>query len=267
LTAQPYVGITGFMNAEQVRGMLQVAKACGLSDQRQLMVGVLVSDKSMRGDELKPEWANKYPDPALADEIFIASPYLLNLVHYNGKGDGLADRLERVVELMPHLDGFQLNIAWPRPRELYKFRQAHPDLKIVLQVGGRALREVGWYEISYHITSLVERLRPYNELVDYFLIDESGGLGIEFDAEQSAGLISQLADNFELKIAPGIGGGLQATNLVAKLGPILAKIPELSWDAEGALRTDDQLDMAKCQAYLEASAAVLFDTGTPLLLE
>jgi hypothetical protein len=257
LKISPYVGITGFMTAGQVRATLDIAQSCGLSQLRQLMVGVLVSDKSMTGEPLKPIWANKYPDPTVADELFISHPALLNLVHYNTKSPDLADELFRVIDLMPHLDGFQLNIPWPRLSQLSLLRADRPDLKIVLQLGSRALNEVGCNQVGDSIVELIRRLSQYADLVDFFLIDRSGGLGHEFEPIEQAALIAQLIDQPGIAIRPGIGGGLQGPNLAAKLGPILDQVTSLSWDAEGALRTDDKLDLAKCRSYLETSAELL----------
>src|SRR5437870_3765958 len=105
------------MDPAQVGFLLSRLNEVGFPSSHQLMVGVLVSDKSLAGDELKPIWRGKYPEPATAGAIFDPDPRLLNIVHYNTKGQDayLAEELERVCQLISSADGLQLNIAWPHP--------------------------------------------------------------------------------------------------------------------------------------------------------
>ena len=112
-------------------------------------------------------------------KIFRGYRNLLNLIHFNTKEpEKLFDDMCLAQDLAgPNCHGFQLNIAWPDKRvlERYKKYALFHHKTIVLQCGGNALREVG------SPFNLGLRLRDYEGLVDYVLVDPSGGLGKEFD--------------------------------------------------------------------------------------
>ncbi|MDO8571054.1 MAG: hypothetical protein Q7R79_00055, partial [bacterium] len=109
---------------------------------RLLMVGVLVNSKTLNGEVTKNP--NRYPAICKVSKIFTRHKNVLNLVHFNTKEpDLLLENLEMVTTLAgPHLHGFQLNMAWPNISALYYYRERNPNIKIVLQVGGRALEMV-----------------------------------------------------------------------------------------------------------------------------
>lgn len=253
---KPYIGITGFMNREQVQAVLDQLDLIGFPSTHRLMVGVLVSPKSLRREALKDIWRNKYPDPYQLGTIFVRDPRALNLVHYNTKEPNLADQLARVVDLTPNIDGFQLNIVWPDPAELRLFRERHSEMKIVLQIGPKVLasHDSGcpqWLELH-------DRLRRYRGLVDYLLLDGSGGVGIELDTDYFSQIIFGLSIFSDIRFMLGIAGGLSEESVVRLISPVLKICPDMSWDAQGCLRTlDDQLDLEKCTGYLAASSRLI----------
>ena len=127
----------------------------------------------------KNKWPNRYPDPDKVAGIFPDHPLALNLVHYNTKTpEYLFDEMVAVTQIAgPNFHGFQLNIAWPDPEALKRYRNYFHKVKIVLQVGQRAFLSVA--ESPEKLALKVKS--EYTGLVDYVLLDPSGGLGKFFD--------------------------------------------------------------------------------------
>jgi hypothetical protein len=234
----PYIGITGFMSRREVEA---VFRAMPVSD-RLLMVGVLASLKAtLRGEQNK--WPNRYPKAQDIHKIFFRSSRLLNLIHYNTKEpETLVEQLDEMSTLGgPNLDGFQLNMAWPSVRALEQYKEDWGG-ELVLQVGGKA------FEMVHHSPQeLADKVSGYDHVVDYVLLDPSGGYGVPFDLEKAKAYIEALkTKNLSVKI--GTAGGLSPTTL-DPLRKLLATYPELSWDAEGRLR--DKEDHLSLQVSIE----------------
>lgn len=242
---KPYVGVTGFMFPDQVIKSLEnidFKKA-----DRLLMVGVLASSKTIQG--LTNKWPHRYPLFERIKDIFQKNEDCLNLVHYNTKqpDDLLAQLVQITDEVGPVLNGFQLNIAWPSPKTLESYKKLYPEKTIVLQIGGHAFAEVS-NEAKY----LALRVRrDYSGLVDYVLLDPSGGLGQPFNPENMRKYL------YELQKYPGpevgVAGGLSPTTLHL-LEPLIKDFPDISIDAEGRLRTkEDNLDIETTRDYIQKS--------------
>jgi hypothetical protein len=87
-------------------------------------------------------------------------------------------------------------------------------------------------------------------LIDYLLIDPSGGRGKSFDADKT---ISLLKPHNNVGYALGVAGGLRAAT-INNLIPVLKKQPNLFWDAEGGLRNEeDGLILEAALEYLDLS--------------
>ena len=246
---KPYIGITGFMS----RGEIELALAVLPRGTDQLvMVGVLASSKTLRG--IPNRWLHRYPLMAELAGIFPAGRNTLNLIHFNTK-----DRESLFVDMChvqalagSYCHGFQLNIVWPDKGTLTRYRDHAPRGRntIVLQCGEKALEE-----IDRTPAKLVKRVREYEGLIDYVLIDPSGGLGLEFDEMFAHNCLFALSRDGPESIGVGIAGGLHADN-IARLHGLLGAF-EFSIDAEGRLRDkDDNLNIAAAQAYLQAADAL-----------
>lgn len=258
----PYVGITGVMPQDSITPVLdllpgQADRCPQLHDQPccRLMSGILVSEKTLNG--VPNKWPHRYPDVSKLAGIIVDDLRVLNLVHYNTRNTDLARQLIEVHEkagLPKRLDGFQLNIAWPDPREILSFlkwvdrhRQIHHGRDgqyIVLQIGSTALEQAS------NSPKLLELfLRDYVDLIDYILLDPSGGLGQASNSDYYRPYLDELYSEkrrFGVGIAGGFGPGKLQT--VAEL---LSEYPYLSIDAEGQLRDDqDDLDPVKALAYV-----------------
>lgn len=247
---QRYIGITGFMSREEVDGVLSV-----LSDEREtlVMIGGLVSAKTLQDGQSK--WPKRYPEPNTLGKIFPSYRNVLNLIHFNTRNqDRLLFDMNWTQDLAgPNCHGFQLNIAWPDKKvlEQYKKGSMFRNKTIVLQCGAKAMKEAG---SPFNVGM---RLRDYEGLVDYVLIDPSGGLGKEFNPEDARAAFYYIRENARDSNAIGLGiaGGLHAGNL----GNLQSMLPdfEFSIDAEGKLRDgNDNLDIAAAQAYLRAADAL-----------
>lgn len=249
---KPYVGITGFTEKSQILALIGQLDVLNWPSTHQVMAGILVSDKSLKGQPLKPLWQNKYPAPETVESLLVPDNRLLYLVHFNSHRPDFADELWEVLELAPSTAGFQLNLCWPDPREIerYRLRPHTTEDVVVLQVGSRALQAV-----DSRPDKLLSRLRDYQGLVEYLLLDPSGGLGRELDSAMATNMVKELAEA-GLNIGLGVAGGLEA-GTVERLRPMLASYPWLSWDSEGRLRTGDRLDLAKCYDYLSASLQLI----------
>lgn len=252
MTPHPYIGVTGFTEPRQAS---QALAHFDPPHGRRLMLGVLASHKSLRGIPMKERWAKQTPSLAQAKTMFdaAASRGALNLVHYStDEAAHSRDLLDIVSGIGDSLDGFQLNIAWPSPGVLGAFHTLVPgrSRSIVLQVGAAAVVRVG-----HQAPMLARRLKDYVDLVDHVLIDASGGLGKPLDTGSARQYLRAIRDA-GLPFGLGVAGGLGPYTL----GPIrelIVEFPNLSWDAQGLLRTaENELDLDFVARYLEASCAI-----------
>lgn len=244
-----YIGVTGFTNREQVRAVLErTSFAIG----PQLMVGVLMSYRTLRG--MPASNPKRYPAREDVFGIFQESLDCLNLVHYNTREQrDLAHQLEDALGWAgPLCDGIQLNIAWPDPRAIQSLKLVKPRAKIVLQINSEAMGACD--NDALRVASRVGE--QYASLVDYVLVDFSGGKGEPLEPVHTMAYLAELRHQRHIAGATyqlGVAGGLCADNLNRLLLPIKRMMPNISIDAEGGLRTDDSLDIDKVLAYLDAA--------------
>lgn len=251
---KPYIGITGFMHRREVDEVL----GCFPADSPNLvMIGMLASSRTIRGEPNK--WPQRYPPLGQLGSIFKNDIRALNLIHFNTKDAGqlAGDMLIAHGMAGPYCDGFQLNIAWPDPRVLESYRTKMAALQkrhvIVLQCGGNALDQV-----NRDPDELAKRVAGYEGLIDYMLLDPSGGLGKAIDLGFATPCLDALEEFVPESIGLGIAGGLSAGNLW-HLRPLLQK-RRFSIDAEGRLRdANDDLDLVKACDYLTTADRYLQD--------
>ncbi|MCK5044869.1 hypothetical protein KAR26_04055 [Candidatus Parcubacteria bacterium] len=246
---KPYIGITGFMSSDEA---LHILNSVPFRAGPLVMIGVLASLKTIRG--VKNKWPNRYPTMDRIAGIFPDHPLALNLIHYNTKEkDTLANQLIAMTEIGGvNLHGFQLNIAWPSLDVLHAYREAYPTKQIVLQIGEQAFEMV-----NHSPEQLASRVVEYDGLVEYVLLDPSGGYGKPFDSEHIRQYLLALREK-NLDICFGFAGALSPAtiNLVE---PLVKEFSRLSIDAEGCLRTPkDHLDLNLASEYLRR-AFLIFD--------
>lgn len=251
-----YIGVTGFTDRDKVFASLcffeQLVKEVRL--ECKFMVGVLVSLKTLNGK--KNKYPNRYPEIDYIGNIFDGAssiPNSMKIIHYNTKkADTLNAQLMALTELIgeDNFDGFQLNIAWPPLDELEVYKKRYPDKTIILQVGSSATKIFNNVQ-----TRIMPTLSSYYRVMDYILLDPSGGIGKQFNIDEMKSYIDCIklrTSLFDLGII--VAGGLCANSADELLSPILDKYPDISIDAEGLLRDkDDCLSLKKVKRYIKES--------------
>ena len=259
----PYVGIAGFTTVHEVRSIaadLYTMSPYGTPQAggRRLAVGVLASWKTLNGEAAgNPERYPRIDDvralfDAAVDPIRHYSPGLgqkegdgttleikdrtLRIIHYNSREPDLPAQVARLCEAAgPNLDGFQLNVVWPKSEEIRDIAQEYPALRLILQINREMYSNVG-----RNTQLLVNELRAkYFPHVTDFLFDMSGGTGAQMDMEEATRVLEALYASFggveKGGVGIGVAGGLEYRNVYG-LKPLLDRWPDLSFDAEGRVR-------------------------------
>lgn len=253
---KPYIGVTGYTDREQVQEVLRVfpeltGKTMGDWEQLPVwhMAGVLVSSKTMRGGTNR--WPGRYPNIESVPGIFPHDERVLGLIHFNTDEEDVASELKYLFEKLNYplnIDGVQLNVAWPEPKMVRKFwheyyARTEREPYVVLQIG-----EDAFSMIDHNPSALAKWLWPYEGVIDYVLLDPSGGAGREFDPFQLLPYIKEV-EYSGTGIGVGVAGGLSDI-CTTHLGPILEEHPRTSIDAEGRLmNSSDRLDTVRAVKY------------------
>ena len=251
----PYAGVTGFTSQTQVEVALAIIPK---EPARKLMVGVLMSSKTLAGKQNK--WPSRYPTREAISDIFVDDPRALNLVHYStDHPETLFSQLDKITQLAGHsLDGFQLNIPWPPISQLEDWWETHRDQFLLLQIGNGAVAQAKSME------HFAELLGHYVPMVDAILIDSSGGRGEPLDPVKAAEYLKVSSEYTTLGL--GVAGGLGPLTLHL-LDPLIKEYPELSIDAEGQLRTlEDRLSLSAMRDYLDDAFPILAGEKRPGLI-
>jgi hypothetical protein len=270
MAKQPYAGITGFMTYKEVFEVGQLIPRFSPDANDVLWaVGMLMSSKTLRG--IQNKYPKKYPLRENLGQIFSDHEAAMNIIHYNtDTPDNLLYELLAMVGMYwdgalkggglinkSILHGFQLNVTWPAVETITDFKRLstgsdYKSFKIILQVGARALQQV-----EHSPLMLGERLKLYDGIVDYVLLDPSGGLGKPMDVEAMHRYVHGIKAA-DLDIGIGIAGGLCQESLPS-IGSLLEEFPDLSIDAEGRLRDEtDNLDIDKARAYLQLARQMMY---------
>lgn len=246
-----YVGLAAPTTLSQVSALQEILSQVGWPADVRFMNGPMVSRKTLSG--FPASNPAQYLPIDQIDQLMLPDARFFNVVHFNSDCPQLDQQLCEIIRLIPGTDGIQLNIAWPDPQMLIRFQQRHPEVQLVLQVSRRYLEDV-----EDDLVMLVRLLQIYEGVVDYVLYDPSGGEGIPFDTAQARVILQTFVDS-GLQFGWGVTGGLCADR-VRILTELLEIYPQLSWDAQSGLRTqdgEDALDLNCCFGFLAASAALL----------
>jgi len=266
----PYIGITGYKHLHEIRNIVQFTNSFPLG---KFMFGITSSNKRL----LDPTKAGK-TSPALRaiEEMVKAVPqHHLPMIHYFTPTD--ENLVDEIVALFDYcrLDsshcGLQLNLLWPKPKLLEELRKAfEPSFKITLQLPKDAL--------VYTDADIIKSLRHYEGLIDYALIDPSGGMGIDFDIAKAGELMLKMSQSLN-NIIPGVAGGFSDENVAERINQISSitacgdcqrpKLYDFCIDAQGKLRrktatkpvfpkdapeiVNSSLDLGKARRYITNS--------------
>lgn len=246
-----YVGVAAPTTLSQVSALQEILSQVGWPADVRFMNGPMVSRKTLSG--FPASNPAQYLPIDQIDQLMLPDARFFNVVHFNSNDFLLCPQLQKIAQLIPGTDAIQLNIAWPLIEELKRFQQQHPDIQLILQISRRALADA-----DNDLNMLIKLLRIYEGVVDYVLYDPSGGEGIPFDTAQARVILQTFVDS-GLQFGWGVTGGLCADR-VRILTELLEIYPQLSWDAQSGLRTqdgEDALDLNRCFGFLAASAALL----------
>lgn len=243
--------------------MLTVMEICrSKNSKHQLGVGCMMSYKTLRG--LPTKWTDAFPKIVEYPKIFLDRTGLFNVLHYadyNRDSSG-RDFLDAVLLCGPNLHAIQFDMVWPEPAHLeylvYRGTHVRKPLKIILQVGSKAMAEVG-----DDPKKVCEKLSWYyhSDCIDYVLLDKSMGTGKGMDAALLLTYIYEIK-----KQLPNLGivvaGGLGPTSMhLAE--PIIQEFPDVSIDAQGQMRVPANallpIDWGRASEYIR-EASKLFAT-------
>lgn len=248
-----YIGCTGFMNGIQTQAVYRGSNIALGPDNQLLMVGVLASQRSLRGELCK-----RTPPMEVTHTIFKADG-TLGIVHYHSRErdtDLLSRELLNVREKGgAHCSGLQLNMDLPPPRSLHLYLKEHPDDVLILQVNNKVFERA-----ENNPRKLAEIVAPYFEerLVTHVLLDKSEGKSLPLDVYQTLLFVDALAQRGITKNGEGVvvAGGLYAEKAYT-LEPLFWEFPHTSVDAEGELHTGEQKDCFSVDRSVKWVNAVL----------
>lgn len=241
---KPYIGICDFTDNEQVRKIATVLSKTNPRTERQLMAGIMVSYKTLNG--MESSWTKCWPPKEDIPTIFLAWPSVMNCIHY---ADPEQNHLLRSILKVDHIGGWKLNtiqldLKWPNPEDIKAFRLAHPQTKIVLQANADALSEP--------VEQVVQKIKLYEDSIDYILLDKSMGTGQGLDADFLAPYIETISKIFH-DIGIAIAGGLGPDSLELA-EPLIKKFKNLSIDAQSRLRISgdahDPINWERAEEYI-----------------
>ena len=247
-----YIGVSGVTSREQVQSILEMLP---VKPKRKVMIGVAQTYKSLRKISLSPPWGKRTPDKNELPSICLGDKRLFNIVHYASAAPrAILSDLEEIVLLSgPNFHGVQLNVPLDldAPGEelaqIAKFAQSYPWSYNILNLYPPTLASV-----AYSPWRLKKGITPYLPHINAVLIDLSGGRGSSFESEVGLRLVDAMYEislSAEKNIAIGLAGGLGPSRLDL-LEDFADYLPILSIDAEGNLRTDNDLDLEKLRLYL-----------------
>ena len=252
----PYIGITDFTTAEQVRAMLEVVKSGRrVGSSRELHVGAMMSHHTLHG--IPEDRTKYYPQKEMISKIFYDFNNY-NCIHYVDYRRWSEELWRDLLEVIRHggigIRALQLDMLWPDPSEIHKAVHAsRKQIDVILQVGTYALQDIASVE------ELVTRLEEYEPVINRVLLDQSMGKGVSMNPDYLLPFlraISKRFPNLGLVVAGGLGP--DTMDLVI---PIAREFPNVSVDAQGKLRPSgnwtDPVDWEMAKAYLNRALQVL----------
>jgi len=251
----PYVGITDFMTFEQVQRMLATLKAnLGSGQNRRLHVGVMMSYKTLHGIETK--WTKAFPPKEAIADIF-SSDETMNCLHYaDYEAIDVFQSLAQAISFGGiGINALQLDMVWPDPGHVASaVHVSRKQLEVILQVGKNAIEQA-----NNDPQEVVERLRDYEGIAQYVLLDKSMGRGLGMDAIGLIPFARAIKEAFpSLGIVAAGGLGPESIELVV---PLFKEFPDISVDAQGKLRPSgsalDPIDWTMADTYLVKALQLL----------
>lgn len=261
MESKPYIGVTGPVTKEEVLGICNLFENFGFYDNPLFrpMIGILAFYKTLNKIRVENK---RYPElriiPELLNEMKTGT---FRTIHYNSKEtDSLSEQVYELAHKSYYknlLDGLQLNITYPPISHIEKIKRIFPRLKIIFQANAGVLNSGSKEEIAKNI-------KEYGKLINYVLIDASGGKGENLNIQYSADLANEIKE-FSPDINIGFAGGFNGSNVKKNFGNLSCKCKDFAFsiDAEGGLRDklsekygDDLLNIDKVKEYIKSASSV-----------
>lgn len=251
----PYIGVTDFTSYEQVLD----AVACIPSNvNRRLHVGLMMSYKTFHGIPTETGWEHIWLRHEKLRAVFGSHPNVFNVLHWADYGSPALttakDLISACYEAGQNLHGLQLDMIWPNIEVVKAFKEACPDLELILQISKKAIEIM-----ESRGGSLQKEIEVYIPYVDYFLIDWGMGKGTLLELAPLLDYLEQVAQvvpQDKLSVAGGLGPYTYHI-----LDPIFLLYPHISCDAQGQNRSSgtstDPIEMKRVCRYIEGVSSLL----------
>lgn len=249
---KPYIGITGFKTPAEIVGAAQLFSEHLRYTGYTAMFGFIASAKRLADPSSYGDCSPSVND--LSSLTALVPEQFLPMIHYyTPDKDSLVDdvlRLFRDNYIYDSCQALQINMTWPEVRDIESIKYAFPDMKIVLQIKKQALQEP--------LEKLVNKVKAYDELIDYILVDPSGGGGKDFILDECVAAMNAASHAIQ-HVCVGLAGGLSGDNVYERVTSVAAKVNrEFSIDAQGKLRVEvfgeSFLNPEKVKRYIENAA-------------
>lgn len=265
-----YSGVCDVYSPEEARAMADELRESRKNPNRKVMIGVMTHPLVLNPEMDDPEEVRPvFPAREVLAEGFTDDPDVLNTIHYADlygpkKGQNIFNNLELAVKYGgEHLHAIQLDVTWPEPNEIKRFKEKNPNIIIILQVGKFAIKDV-----EGDPQKVADRLREYGDSIDHVLLDMSMGKGKGMEAGGLLPLLRVIQKELpDLGLA--VAGGLGPES-VDDLKFIASEFPGVSIDAQGNVKKEDAprdklghmlsthpADPGRSKEYIRKSCAML----------
>lgn len=251
----PYLGITDFTSAEQVRHLLAfMHKHRKELKGRRLHVGAMTSYKVLSGRPSR--WASIFPPLCDLPTIF-SYPNAYNCLHYVDH-DALTQwkDITTAIDVTDHtLDAIQLDMAFPDPGMIaHGVHSSRCTLEVILQVGRKVMEM-----LENDPVRVADYLEDYGQVISRVLLDKSMGGGIALDPVIIRPMIVEIHSRFP-DLGIGIAGRLGPDTMEPAEG-LLKEFPFLSTDAQSQMHPNGDLtkpiSMDLCERYIMRCLGIL----------
>lgn len=236
------------MSRSEVASAIEAMERFPLWSNHQLMIGVMVSAKTLAGE--KHSKPNQFPEVDDVADFFPPHRRTVNLIHFNSKDKAPAIWVNDFLRLKTiggrNCDGVQINIPWPAPHAL----QCFVGKRVVLSLGHEAQRFA-----NHDPNRVVSLLEEYveTEVITDVLLDTSEGKGITLNPSLVEPYLHAIRGAYP-SLGIGTAGGL-CSEVMGKMRNLAHTFPNLSIDATTRLRTpDDHLNIDAMQKYLRTAS-------------
>jgi len=249
---KPYVGITGFKTREDVLEVEDIANELGFENfSHSLMFGYLVSDKRIRDRDSEGKQSSSLND--LPTIVRLTPRFGFPVLHYFTRGNEYAEEIQELFNFGRLYENgicrsVQLNNmdVLPTVEDVDRIIQSLPKLEVILQLPRKFLEELTPEQAT-------RRVKEYEGLISYVLVDPSGGLGLDFNLEKCIDVMSAVDE--ALNIMVGVAGGFSGDNVRERIRDIQSRFSKpFCIDAQGKLRVKDdkrRMDYSSVKNYLE----------------